>query len=152
MFRVLSIGLVYTLLVFAPLYAQEVTREYAKAWKAKSLNAAATALYGKEKFATIQKSDRVKLFVSKHLIENPQNIPVGVQSDIVAKRVAIFQDTDAKALVAVIKVPYKQEIDIEIPIRMETKGTIFAVVEGVDGRLYYTRAYADVLCLPCMAK
>jgi hypothetical protein len=34
---------------------------------------------------------------------------------------------------------------------MAFKGTVFAVVEGMDGRLYYTRAYVDILTMSCMA-
>jgi len=31
---------------------------------------------------------------------------------------------------------------------MKFKGRLFAVVEGGNGVLYYSRAFVDVLCLP----
>jgi hypothetical protein len=34
---------------------------------------------------------------------------------------------------------------------MAFKGTVFAVLEGMDEKLYYTRAYVDILTLSCMA-
>ena len=68
-----------------------------------------------------------------------------------AKTVAIFQDVNLKSLVAVFHVSEDSIIEYELNIRMEFKGTVFAVLEGLDGKLYYTREYVDILTLSCMA-
>ncbi len=55
-----------------------------------------------------------------------------------AKTVAVFQDANPKSLVAVFHVNEDSMIAYELNIRMEFKGTVFAVLEGLDGKLYYT--------------
>lgn len=120
------------------------------AWKKSTLNEAAIALYGEKKFSTIKKSANVELDVPPHIVRDPENIPVGIKSNIMAKSVAIFQDANPQALVAVFTIHDYDMIDLEINIKMEFKGTLFAVVEGANGVLYYSRAFVDVLCLPCV--
>ena len=120
------------------------------AWEKRTLNEAAIALYGEKKFSTIRKSTSVELDVPPHIVRDQENIPIAIRSNIKAKSVAIFQDANPKALVAVFTIHNNDMIDIEVNIRMEFKGTLFAVVEGSDGVLYYTRAFVDVLCLPCV--
>lgn len=120
------------------------------AWKASSINDAALELYGREKFATIQKSTAVELIVPRGIVRDPENIPITIRSTLKAKTLAIFQDANPKSLVGVFDVNEESVIEYELPIRMEFKGTVFAVVEGVDGKLYYTRDYIEVLHLSCM--
>ena len=122
-----------------------------KAWKASSLNDAAMELYGREKFATIQKSTEIELIVPKAIVRDPENIPITIRSNIKAKTVAIFQDANPKSLVAVFHVSENSIVEYELNIRMEFKGTVFAVLEGLDGKLYYAREYIEVLALSCMA-
>jgi len=140
----------FSLLSFSTLSAIDFHKTKPNAWKKRTLNEAATALYGNEKFSTIRKSTDVELNVPRHIVEDQENIPVGIKSNIKAKSVAIFQDANPKALVAVFTIHNYDIIDIELNIKMEFKGTLFAVVEGDDGVLYYTRAFVDVLCLPCV--
>lgn len=121
-----------------------------EAWEKSTLNEAAIALYGEKKFSTIRKSTNVELIVPKHIVQDQYNIPVGIKSNIMAKSVAIFQDANPKALVAVFNIYDNNPVDFEINIKMEFKGTLFAVVEGADDELYYTRVFVDVLCLPCV--
>lgn len=122
-----------------------------KAWRSSSINDAAMALYGREKFATIQKSADIELIVPKAIVRDPSNIPITIRSNIKAKTVAVFQDANPKSLVAVFHISEDSIIAYEINIKMEFKGTIFAVLEGMDGKLYYAREYIDVLSLSCMA-
>jgi hypothetical protein len=109
------------------------------------------ALYGREKFATIQKSEDIELVVPRSIVRDPENIPISIHSNIKAKTIAIFQDANTKSLVAVFDVHEDSIIAYELNIKMEFKGTVFAVLEGMDGKLYYTRQYIDVLVLSCMA-
>jgi len=122
-----------------------------RAWNSSSINDAAMALYGREKFATIQKSEDIELIVPKGIVRDPENIPITIHSNIKAKTVAIFQDANPKSLVAVFHVREDSIIMYELNIKMEFKGTVFAVLEGLDGKLYYAREYIDVLALSCMA-
>ncbi|MGB5506703.1 MAG: thiosulfate oxidation carrier protein SoxY [Sulfurovum sp.] len=127
-------------------------REYKpEAWKASSINEAAMAIYGKEKFATIQKSGQIELIVPKGIVKDREEIPIMIRSNMKAKTVAIFQDANPKSLVAVFHVGEEGVIEYAFNMRMAFKGTVFAVLEGMDEKLYYTRAYVDILTLSCMA-
>lgn len=147
-FLALSFG---TIPCISPLFAQGYKISKPKAWSASSINNAALALYGREKFSTIQKSENIELIVPKAIVGDRKNIPITVRTTIKAKTVALFQDSNPKSLTAVFHVNEDSIIAYEINIRMAYKGTLFAVAEGVDGKLYYTRQYIDVLTLACMA-
>ena len=138
-----------------PYIAQTASVDYTKlnpeAWKASSINEAAMALYGREKFSTIQKSERIELIVPSGIVKNREEIPITIRTAMKAKTVAIFQDANPESLVTVFHVHEDSMIDYEFNMRMAFKGTVFAVIEGPDGRLYYTRAYIDILTLSCMA-
>ena len=138
-----------------PYIAQAMIVDYRKrnpeAWRASTINEAAMALYGREKFSTIQKSGEIELIVPAGSVKNREEIPVTIRSDIKAKTVAIFQDANPESLIAVFHLHENSIIDYEIYISMVFKGTLFAVIEGVDGRLYYTRKYIDILTFSCMA-
>ena len=138
-----------------PYTTQALALDYRKskpeAWKASSINDAAMALYGREKFATIKKSPDIALVVPKGIVKDRENIPVTIRSTIKAKTVALFQDANPKSLVAVFHVNEDSIIEYELNIKMEFKGTVFAVLEGLDGKLYYAREYIDILTLNCMA-
>ncbi|MEA2047651.1 MAG: thiosulfate oxidation carrier protein SoxY [Campylobacterota bacterium] len=122
-----------------------------KIWSASSINDAAMALYGREKFSTLQKSEEIEIIVPKGSILDRDNIIIGVSSRIKSNTVAIFQDANPQSLVAVFYVHEGSIVAYELTIRMEFKGTLFAVVEDLNGNLYYTRAYVDVLTMSCMA-
>jgi len=124
----------------------------AKVWKISDLNSATMALYGREAFSHIQKSDRITVTAPTAIAQDPLNIPIGIKSDIKAKSVAIFQDANPKSLTAIIDTDKHSIIDYELNIIMERKGTVFVVIEGLDGQLYYKRAFIYVICMPCMAQ
>ncbi|MCO4846259.1 MAG: hypothetical protein KC427_09600 [Sulfurovum sp.] len=138
-----------------PYTTQVLAVDYRKskpgAWTSSSINDAAMALYGREKFTTIQKSADIEIIVPKTIVRDPENIPITIRSHIKARTVAIFQDANPKSLVAVFHVSKESIIEYELNIRIEFKGTVFAVLEGLDGKLYYAREYIDVLALSCMA-
>ncbi len=138
-----------------PYTAEVLAVDYRKykplAWKASSINDAAMALYGREKFATIQKSADIELIVPRGIVEDRDEIPITIRSILKAKTLAIFQDANPESLVAVFDMSEESVVEYELNIRMQFKGTVFAVLEGLDGKLYYTRAYVDILTLSCMA-
>lgn len=147
-----NIVFLFLLLNVLTLNAENYHLTHAKAWKADTLNNAAMALYGEKKFSTIKKSLQIELFTPKGLVEDAQRIPIRIRSNIPAKSIAIFQDANPRALVAVYHVNNFDKIDLEMTITMEKKGTVFAVIESMSGILYYKREFVEVLCLPCMAK
>ena len=136
-------------------YVAQASVDYTKfnpnAWKASTINEAAMALYGREKFATIKKSGEIELIVPGGIVKDREEIPMTIRSALKARTVAIFQDANPESLVAVFHLHANSIIDYEFTMRMAFKGTVFAVIEGVDGRLYYTREYIDILTLSCMA-
>lgn len=146
--------LVLGLCVF-PYTIEVLAADYRKsnplAWKASSINDAAMALYGREKFATIQKSTDIDLIVPKGIVKDREEIPITIRSTIKAKTLAIFQDANPESLVAVFDISEESIVEYDLNIRMQFKGTVFAVIEGLDEKLYYTRAYVDILTLSCMA-
>ena len=121
-----------------------------KAWSSSNLNSSITYLYGSKKFSTITKSNKIELIAPKITISNSQNIPITIKSSIKAKSVALFQDKEDRSLIIVFNVINKDIIDYDFNIQKELKGTLFAVIEGVDNKLYYRRVFIDVLCLACM--
>jgi len=144
--------LLCSLLFTSSTYAVDYHKTHPQAWEATSLNASAIALYGKKKFSTIKQTLNMELITPKALVENSQQIPIRVRSNIPAKSVTIFIDKQDKALVAVFHRDNFEKIDLSVNIRLESKGTVFVVIESLTGVLYYKRAFIDVLCLPCMAK
>ena len=127
-------------------------KTHPEAWKASNINDVAMALYGKEKFSTIKQSLNMELVAPKALVENAQQIPIGVHSNIPAKSVAFMVDKHDKSLIAVFHRDNFEKIDLSLNIRLERKATLFVVIESMNGTLYYRRAFIDVLCLPCMAQ
>jgi len=122
-----------------------------KAWKSSLLNDAALSLYGRKKFSTLQKSKKVKIGAPMGIIKDRNNIPIAIDTTIKAKTLSLFQDGNAKSLIAVFNLEENSIVAYELSIRMEMKGTIFAVVESMDGKLYYARKYVDILTMGCMA-
>jgi len=143
---------VFLTLGLSLLCAEDYHTSKSEAWKSANINATATVLYGEKKFSHIKKSLNIELIAPKGIVRDEQHIAIRVRTSIPAKSVAIFQNANPSALVAVFSVNNFTPTDIEIPIRMEKKGTVFAVIESMSGVLYYARAYIDVLCLPCMAQ
>lgn len=69
------------------------------------------------------------------IAENGAVVPVTVSSKLAGSKVAILQDANPEALVAVFTVPAGQPVDYSVRIKMQQTGNIVAVVEA-DGKLY----------------
>ena len=76
-------------------------------------------------------------------------VPVDVKSDIDAKTVAIFQNVNPESAVIVYDLNEHSIIDFSIKIKMKASGTITAVVEGKDGKLYSGAKTLDVALGGC---
>jgi len=101
-----------------------------KTWSAKKVDEAIKELYGTT--ATVKSGVKLK---APDIAENGAVIPVSVSSDLAGKTVALFQDANPEATIAVFTVPAKGIIDYSVRIKMMKTGTVTAIVE-VDGKLH----------------
>jgi len=113
-------------------------------WTAKTIPTAVKALYGE---ITPVEGD-VKLKAPK-VASNGGAIPVSIKTDIPAKSVAIFQDANPEAAVAVFRLQDGQVADFSLKIKMKKSGSITAIVEGKDGKFYSTKLSLEVALGGC---
>ena len=114
------------------------------AWTAKTVEDAIKALYGSAEL--IEKDVKVK---APKVASNGGAVPVTVQSDIPAKTVTIFQDANPESAVATFELNEYSIIDFGLKIKMKQSGTITAVVEGTDGKLYIGKQTLEVALGGC---
>ena len=117
----------------------------ADAWTAKTVQTAIEALYGK---TTPVDSKDIKLKAPK-VASNGGAIPVSIKTDIPAKSIAVFQDVNPESAVAIFEVPEGTNADFSLKIKMKKSGSITAVVEGKDGKLYQTKLSLEVALGGC---
>jgi len=101
-----------------------------KAWTAHKVDEAIMEVFGTSK-TTVGK---VKL-KAPDIAENGSVIPITISSKLAGKTVALFQDANPEATVAVFTVPANGLIDYSIRIKLAKTGKVTAIVE-VDGKLY----------------
>ena len=130
-FLSLGFGALVLAAVPASVRAEDFRKLKPNAWTAKTVDDAVKALYGTT--ATIAKGVTV---VTPDVASNGGAVPVQVTSDIDAKTVAIFEDANPESCVIVYDLNEHSIIDFSIKIKMKKSGTISAVVEGKDGKLY----------------
>ena len=122
-----------------------------EAWKTRDINSTMKQLYGNKAFESIKKSTNIELIAPKHLVENAYSIPITIKSSIKAKSVSILQTANEESLIAVFTVPKNEIINYSTNIKMERKGTLFIVVEALNGQLYYVRQFIEVSSLSCVS-
>ena len=129
----ISLSALASLAVISPLslQAEDFRQTKASAWTAHNVNDAIKNMYGD--ISVINKGVTIG---TPEIASNGGNIPVHITSDISAKSVALFQDANPEAAIAVFTVPEGEHIDYNIKIKMGKSGTITAVVEGTDGNYY----------------
>ena len=126
------------------LSATDYRVEKADAWTAHDVPTAIKALYGEITPA----EGEIKLKAPK-VASNGGAIPVSVKTDIPAKSIAIFQDANPEATVAVFTVPEGAKADFTMKIKMKESGSITAIVEGVDGKFYSKKISLEVALGGC---
>ena len=130
--KFLGLGLATLALVpMTNLNATDFRAEKPDAWKATAPADAIKGLYG-----DIKPEEKGVTIKAPKLAENGGKIPVVIKSDIDAKSVALFQDTNPRSLVAVWTIPEDGIIDFSVTMKMKTSGKITAIVEGKDGKFY----------------
>jgi len=125
--------------------ATDYRAEKPDAWTAKDVPSAVKALYGE---ITPTESADIKLKAPK-VASNGGAIPVSIKTDIPAKSIAVFQDVNPEATVAVFEVPEGTQADFSMKIKMKKSGSITAIVEGKDGKFYSTKLSLEVALGGC---
>ena len=128
----------------ASVRAEDFRKTKPTVWTAKTVDDAMKAMYGTT--ATVAEGVTV---VAPDVASNGGAVPVDVKSDIAAKSVAIFQNVNPESAVIVYDLNEYSVIDFSIKIKMKASGTITAVVEGKDGKLYSGSKTLDVALGGC---
>jgi sulfur-oxidizing protein SoxY len=126
----LGLGVAAVSMIPASLSAVDFRATTPKAWSAKKVDEAMTALFG----TTTTTEGGISL-KAPDIAENGAVIPISFESDLKAKTVAVFQDANPESTVAVFTIPAKGIIDYSIRIKMMKTGTV-TVVADVDGKLH----------------
>jgi len=142
--KFLGLGLTAAAVLPAILNAKDFRAEKPDTWTAQKVDAAIEALYGKitpvEEGVTVQ---------APKVASNGGAVPVKIKSDIPAKTVAVFQDANPEATVAVFDLSEGGIVDYSIQIKMKASGTITAIVEGKDGKFYLGKQSLEVALGGC---
>ncbi|WP_309499622.1 thiosulfate oxidation carrier protein SoxY [Sulfurovum sp.] len=129
--KFLSLSVVAAAVLPAGLSAIDFRVTKPEAWTAHTVADAIKGLYGditpEEKGVTVK---------APKVASNGGAIPVTITSDIPAKSVALFQDANPEAAVAVFSVAEGGIVDYMMKIKMKASGKITAIVEGTDGKFY----------------
>lgn len=127
----LGFGALAATMIPAGLSATDFRKTTPKAWSATKTDVAMKELFG----TTSATEGKVEL-KAPDIAENGAVIPITVSSDLDGKTVAVFQDANPEATVAVFTVPAGGVIDYSIRIKMAKTGTVKAVVADKKGKLY----------------
>ncbi len=138
------LGLVALTAITVSLNAIDYRVEKPDAWTAKDVPSAIKALYGEISPA----EGDIKLKAPK-VASNGGAIPVSVKTDIPAKSIAVFQDANPEATVAVFAIPEGTSADFSMKIKMKKSGAITAIVEGKDGKFYSKKISLEVALGGC---
>jgi len=140
----LGLGLATLATLPAALSAVDFRKEKPDTWTAHTQDDAIKKLYG-----DIKPEEKGIKLKAPDVANNGGAIPVSVKSDIDAKTVAIFQDANPEATVAVFTVPEGQPVNYSLKIKMKKSGTVTVVVEGRDGKFYSAKKTLQVALGGC---
>lgn len=129
--KFLSVSMVAVAVLPASLSAIDFRATKPDTWTAHTVEDAIKALYG-----DIKPEEKGVSVKAPKVASNGGAIPVTVESDIAAKTVALFQDANPEATVAVFSVAEGGIVDYMMKIKMKKSGKITAIVEGTDGKFY----------------
>ncbi len=133
--KFLSLGALTAVAVVLPTAnAEDYRKTKPTVWTATKVDEAIVALYGTSK--SIASGVTLDL---PEVATNGASVPIHVSSELSAKSVAVFQDTNPEAAVAVFTIHENSIIDYKFNVKLRSDGTpitITAIVEGTDGKLY----------------
>lgn len=128
----IALGTVVVGLAPTQILATDLRKALPDVWSATKVDAAIKALYGTNN--TI-KSDQIKVKAPK-VASNGGSIPIDISAEMPIKSIAILQDANPEATVAVFESNKYSVNEYGIKIKMSKSGTITAVAMGQDGKIY----------------
>ncbi len=128
----------------ASVRAEDFRKSKPTVWTAHTVEDALKAMYGTS--ALVKEGVTVN---APDVASNGGAVPVDVKSDIDAKTVMILQNVNPESAVIVYEMTPYSIIDFSIKIKMKKSGTITAVVQGKDGKLYSGSKTLDVALGGC---
>lgn len=116
-----------------------------RAYLQTSVESAIQALFGTSKTIV----DNRVVLIAPAIASNGGSIPIHVSTSITARRIALFQDANDQALVAVWNIHENSVTQYDVKIKMKNSGMVIAVVEGRDGNLYSSQQRVEVALGGC---
>jgi sulfur-oxidizing protein SoxY len=141
--KFLSLGIVTTLVVPFSLGAIDYRVEKPKAWTANKVDSAIKALYGDVK-PTETKEITLK---TPRVAAGGSGVKLGIKSSLKLNSLAIFQDVNPEATVAVFTV--HDDVNYDLKVKMAKSGTVIVVGEGQDGEFYMAAKKVEVAQTSC---
>lgn len=153
-FLSMTLGALALAVVPASVRAEDYRKLKPTAWTAKTVDDAIKALYGTSELI---ENDSVYLKAAgeaynsgkKAVASSGGAIPVNFSTELSAKSISVFQDSNPEAAVIVYSVNKYSVNNYDIKIKMAKPGTITVVVEGTDGKLYAAKQTLDVALGGC---
>ena len=131
--KFLSLGAVAAAATVLPssVSATDFRKEAPAAWEAAGSAEAIKALFGDIKPI----EGKIKMKAPK-LAENGGAVPIGMESDIEATTIALFQDANPRSAVCVFELANGGLFDIKTKIKMRKTANVTIIAKGVDGKFY----------------
>ncbi len=151
----LRLGLGAVVLGLAPLsvMAKNYREELPEVWKIKNksdkpddlsgINEAIKAIFGTDKV----EEGKIELYKTPDIAENGAVVPVNFKTEK-ASRIALLQNANPEALVAIWDIPELGIPDYGVRIKMAKTGTVVVVAE-IDGKLYKASKLVKVTAGGC---
>lgn len=139
-FLSLTLGALALAVVPASVRAEDFRKLKPAVWSAHTMDDAIKAMYG----TTVTIEEGVKLTAANVAFDsgttataaNGGAIPIDFSTNIDAKTIAVFQDSNPESAVCVYSCNKYSVNDYSIKIKMANPGTVKVIVEGTDGKLY----------------
>ena len=125
-----GLGVAAVAMIPASVSAEDFRASKPKVWTATKMDEAIKEMFGTT--ATIESGIELS---APEIAENGAVIPISFKTDLNAKTIAIFQDANPEAAVAVFTMSPKMVADYAIRIKMQKTGTV-TVIADVDGKLH----------------
>jgi sulfur-oxidizing protein SoxY len=126
----LSLGVAAVSMIPATLSAEDFRATKPKAWTATKVDEAMKAVFG-----TSATTEGGITLSAPDIAENGAVIPISFTTDLKAKTIAVFQDANPEATVAVFTMGSRATADYAIRIKMQKTGKV-TIVADVDGKLH----------------
>jgi sulfur-oxidizing protein SoxY len=126
----LSLGVAAVSMIPASLSAEDFRASKPLVWKATKVDEAMKAMFG----TTATTESGINLSAPE-IAENGAVIPISFTTDLKAKTIAVFQDANPEATVAVFTMNGRTIPDYAFRIKMQKTGKV-TIVADVDGKLH----------------